>query len=364
VDSGSFDVIDGPPWSYVIDGEVTVGDFLFDFCLHTHSVAYVTRAGKLAVMSMAEASNTTEMTIDGDVIIGEEDAVVTYEEDGIYPRVQLVCNYDPLTREFCAEINMSDTELQARYPNTDDTLELSSKAIVLQGTGFLGKHTVADGVQAITRNARSRTDVEIMMRRLQVADGRGRGVVALRCHLDVMKLSLGSIVGLTLAVPDLEGATSTSSKLCRVLSVCADWDAGEARLVLQMIDRAYVIAPGIRIASEAGADITLLATGFEDTIGGIVGFLFAVNQTVQVWDVSTATKVSRTIVGIAGNVITLSAATGFAGGVQANVDFIKPDNASLATTNDSVTGYDGFDYTYMIRDDENHASVPFVSRWR
>lgn len=364
VDSSSFDTVsDGQPWSYVIDGEVTVGDFLFDFCLHTHSVAYVTRAGKLAVTSIAETANATSMTIDDSVVIGADDPVVTYDEDGIYPRVQLVCNYDPLTKEYCAEINMSDTELQARYPNTDDVLELSSKAIVLQGTGALGKHAIPEGIQAIARNARTRSQVETMMERLQFANGRGNGIVTLQCHLDVMTLEMGSLVALTLNIPDLEGATSTSAKLCRVLSVCPDWDNAEASLVLQMLDKLYVIAPACRITSAAGSDITLLASNDAFELPTTQPqFHFAAGQTIQVWDVSAATKVSRTIVSIAGATLTLSAAPGFV--VEADVDFIKPDNASLATSNESATGFDGFDYTYMIRADENHASVPFVSRWR
>lgn len=361
VDSGAFLSVgkSTADWSYVVDSESTVGDFLFEFCLHTNSVAYVTRAGQLSVMTLAESSNASAMTIDSSLIVDEEPLQVEYDEDAISPHIALRCNYDPLTKQYVGEVTMHDTELSARYPNTDDALDLSSKSIVIAGRP-IGTVRVHGGLQGIARPTVPQDAVAAKLRRIQVSEGRGRGYVSGRFHLPVMALGLGSVVELTATVPDLEGNTAVATKLARVIELGPRWDECEADMKLQLLDKLYVIAPGVRIASAAGAVLTLVSNGFEAQGSG--GAYFADGMPVQVWDVSGATKVSRTVLSTTLTTVTLSSAPGFV--VENDVDFIRPDNASLATTNEDLNGFDGFDFTYQIRNDENDPAVPFVSRWR
>lgn len=362
IDSSSFTLTGGSvgAWSFVIDDETTVADFLFEYCLHTGSIAHLTRSGKLATRLLSETGNDSVMTIDDGMIAGDDDPEVSYDEESIYPRVSLLCNYDPLSREFVGQLNNFDSELTARYENSEDVLELSSKSIVVAARPA-GKIRTAVGIQVLERSVMSEADVLGSLRRIQVAGGRGDGYVSMSCHLPVMILELGSVVTLTVGVPNLEGSADISEGLFRVISLGPRWDDGEVDVVLQFLERLYVVAPATRIGAAVGALMVLVNGDFENQ-SATPGNAYAVGQPVQVWDVSAGTSVQRTITAAATVNVTLSSAPGFV--VEANVDFIRPDNQSLAIAATGVTGLAGLDYIYQVRDDENDPTIRRVTRWR
>lgn len=350
--------------TFVIDEEMTVEDFLFDFCLATNTFAYVTRAGLLAVKQMANTSNTSSMTIDDDMIAGDEEPEIFADEESIYPSIQMLCNYDPLSREYCGEAVMNDGRLRARYPQNDQVLQLSSKSIVISEKP-LGKVKTSEGqVQEISRRSISVDELQNKMRRIQMATGRPDGYVKMRCHLPVLDLDLGDLVELTVEVPDLEGETSMTAKLCRVVELGPRWDDAEVDVTLQLLERRFVVAVGCRIASVDGSGTILtLTTGsgnIESNSTSQPGFDFAVDWPVRIYDVDAGTVKQRIITVVSGTTIRVDSAIGFA--IEANVDFVIVDDQSAADATENLFGFDGNDLLYQMRDDE-YASGLTITRW-
>lgn len=350
-DTSFLDVGGAGGWSNVIDGERSVEDVLFDFCLQLECFWYVDSTGRLTVKRLAEDQSIAPTTVNNDTIIGEPE--VTYDEEAIAPRISLKCNYDPVSGEFEGTVNVVDVDLAARYPSATDTLELESRSVVVDPVAVGDSGT-------LPRPSIGLAGVEVALRRMQVSNGRGRALVRFSAHLDLMTLDLGQIVQLTAAVPNFESGDVAQAG--RVVSVGPRIDEGEVDVVVELLDRAFVIAPACVIASRAGAVLTLQTTGPECASTSPAN-MFGVGNFVAHWDVSASLlEVNEIIARPAGNQITLAAAPTFAHGTG---DFITVTQQGTSDIAANTTGQVPLDFTYQMPDVPVVGStVDVETRWR
>lgn len=349
--------------SFVLDGEMSLGDAIFEFCLHTNSALYVTRAGLFSVRRLSVEANDAVMDVDESVILVDSKATVEYDEEAIKPRLDLLCNYDPLTGEYAGAVKTFDVELGDRYPGDDGELAISSRTIVIDGLP-LGKSRIEGGEQAIARPTSTLGTVETMLRTIQVTNGRGRVFVgASTWHLDLLQLELGDLVSLGLEEPNLEGATSIS-QLARVIEIGVDWDRAEVQATFELVDQVYAIAPACLITSRSGGTLTLTTGTIEaGPDAATPGRMFAIGATVQTWDISAGTKETGVVVAVTDTTVEINPAPTLV--VQAGIDLLRygpqDDNAATPANDD---GFDGLAFIYMMPDEENAAIVVEVTRLR
>lgn len=338
----------GSSWGYIIDEEVPLSDFLFEFCLQTNTAWYVTRAGLLSVLPLARDIRASSATIDDDVIDDHEPVKVTYDESAIYPRLHIECNYNIVSKAYDYTFNAEDIVIQKRYPGNEQSLDLKSKAIV-----------IATMPTAIPRPSVQEGDFEDQMRRIQGAEGRGRAFIAVACALQVLNAQIGSNVVLTANVPDLEGGTVVARD-ARLVAQRLRLDDGLVDCTFELLDELFRVAPAAIIASAASAVMTLQTTGPE-AASTTPGNSFADGWSVQIWDVSAGTKVTRTILSHTGTTVTLSSAPGFT--IQNGVDFMRIDKQSAGNVAVSTDGLAGGTFLYQMPDDENDGTASPITRW-
>jgi hypothetical protein len=347
-------------WSYVIDGEASVAEFLFEFCLHCNCIAYVTRDGKLSVRGITSAANDAVVTVNEDMLLST--VSTEHDEDVIKPLVSIQCNYDPITGDFAAgAVNIFDGELSDRYPGEGDSLLLASKSIVVEGypRGNLRQRSGA-GHQSIARPTMTITALQQLLRPIMVAQGRGRTFVSSRWHLDVLRLDLGDLVNLDVPTVNMEGGDV--SQLARVVGLGPFWDEACVEATFELVDRPFVIAPAGVVASAVDEVLTLELDTLEADDPARPGRMFADGSAVILFDVSTGAIEDHIVASHTDTTVTLAAAPGF---TPAAGDLLLAGRQGDA--DDSLLNDDGFsarDYIYQMPDDENDPDVVEVTRWR
>jgi hypothetical protein len=351
-------------WSYIIDGEVTVEEMMADYCLTHSSIWYASRDGLLSVQRLSglATKETSELAITNNNVIGEP--MVAYDEESIYPRISLTCEYDPISGEFLDEVVVFDAELQARLPDRQDALVLESRSI--RPSPSFRANPYARG---LTLPGTDLMSVEMMLRRMQTGGGRGRLLVTLTLDVTALLLWPGSTVTVTLDdVPDYEGSTLNGAR-GRVLSYRPDYDAGKVDVVVSIEERQFYIAPALIITSlgagygGAGPHLINVSTTAPEnafSYGSIAPALtIASTWTVRVWDVSANTYEDIAVSSVANTSITLSSATTF---TPVAGDFITiPTQDSTWTGTNSNTGFERLDFAFQ------QARTPGgspVTRWK
>jgi hypothetical protein len=348
----------GNSWSYVIDDEVDLADFMFDWCLAAGAAWLVNRSGQLKVITLKEDGSASVMTVDDSVVADSAPLTMSYEEAAIYPRLRLECNYNPLTRDYDLVENLFDAALQRRYPNREDSLEIKSKGINIDRSPGVDD---ANASATLGRPAVSARTAEDALREIQASEGRGRAYVQAVCNLRILKAQLGDVVTLdALTVPDAEGNTTLSAHPARVVAMRPRYDDAEVDVTFQLLDKLWRVAPACTIASRAGAVLTLNTSDI-GIPNATPGRMFA-NTGVFVWDVSGATKHTANVIAHTDTTITLDAAPAFAN--EANVDFVKIDSQTNGSGAASQDGYTDDEWLYMMPDDENDGTPIEITRWR
>lgn len=349
----------GIPWTYIIDGEQSLGDVLADFCLATNTVWYIDVSGRLAFRSVATTSNEAGTTIDDDVLI--EEPTVEWLEDETYPRLTVRCNYSPVTGDYETTLNVVDVELQERSRGREESVEIESRSIRITEHGQ--PDTVARGfaLPGIERDA-----VRDMLRRIQTGNGRGRLMVHTRCTGQLWATSaIGQRVTIGVSsAPDFAGG-NTSSLSGIVVGRKPNYDDGTVDLEIEAQDKLYVIAPCMAVtAISVGPPYVLTLSGTLTGTGDMDDGVnqFAVGDTVYVWDMSGNTFASRTVTASAWTSVTLSSAPGFAVAVGDLV--FHPIQTGATSTYTNAAGYTRIDFLYQMPDNENGSGVDFVTRWR
>ncbi len=352
------------PWSYVIDEEMPLADFLFDFCLATGSFWYVTAAGLLSVKRLAEERVDAVMNVDNGMVIGK--ASVSYAEEGIYPRVLLTCNYDAAARDFEGDVTLLDPELADRYPTDDSRLEIETRGIVTMG---INRRIPGGGAAGtLKRPPALLGDVELLLRRIQAASGRGPAFVSFRGRLPTLQLDLGDIVLLSLDhEPDLEGNATITNRTARVIEYGPDDEKGSVTLVLAILDTLFHVAPASVIASTSNgvgaAALTLdLQTTGPEVSSVTPGRMFGDGWVVRIFDISAGVFFDRQIFTHTDTSLTLTVAVGFV--VEAGVDFVslQPQDANHGVTIESDNGFIPDEFLYTMERDLQDADP--VTRWR
>jgi hypothetical protein len=351
-------------WSYPLDAECDLADFLHEFCLLTDSAWLVNRAGKLCVTALREDSPATVLTIDESMIRAKSRPAVRYDEETIRPRVHVECNYDPISQEYRAILDIHDAELQRRYRAREDALEVKSKSIVIDG------QRQGTNLGSIVRPSITLADLESKMRSIQAADGRGRVTVSLECDLRVLAAEVGDLVRLSVDVPDLEGSAAIESKTARVIAMRPRFADGAVDVELQLLDHLYAIAASAIIAaasSDLGTGYTTInfkTTGPEIPDANPAA-MFKVGDVVQLWDIS-AGIFERLNVLTTDDVdeIVLDDTPAFA--MQVNVDIVCIAEQPLQSSGTSnANGFDArADYLFQMPNDENNGDADPITRWR
>jgi hypothetical protein len=90
--------------------------------------------------------------------------------------------------------------------------------------------------------------------------------------------------------------------------------------------------------------------------------MFADGWDVEIFDISAAASVVRSVVAHTATTVTLSAAPGFV--IEAGVDFMRIAEQDAAISARSTDGYVGTDFVFQMPDDENDGTAAPVTRWR
>lgn len=343
VDAGNFVTVGGSAvagWSFVINEQVSVEELLRDFCLVCEAIWLVDNDGLLTVRKLSEQTSTASVNVDDDLVIGEP--TIELAEDVIYPRARIRCGYDPVEGDYLDSLAIVDVEMASRYPERGDELQLESRSLCLSQT-------------SVARGTIAQAQLETLVRRAMVDDGRGRLYVSVRCLLPALTLDLGDVVDLNLDVPDYEGGTLTGRK-ARVVARKPDYDGGVVDLRLQVLERLRYIAPACIIASSAGTTITL-ATGGAEVYDSSPGFMFAVGDTIEIVDVTTGALQDRVVASVTGTTVVVTVAPTLA----STGNYIRYANSAANTgSNVSTRGFTSTDYVYQ----QPATSIGLVTRWR
>jgi hypothetical protein len=346
------------PFCYPIFSEHAFSSLIREFAIVTGTFAYVTRAGKLSFKRI-DADAASAFTVNDSTIVPATRPSIEFDEENIHPTVDLSANHDPIEDEFKLRIVLNDVELHERYANRVEPFSVEMRSLHVTVNPVLSldsangntisvewpynsQPAVFDGVESVERS-----QVEHLLREEQMADGRGRAIVT-------ATVNIGDPVTLSVDLPDLEGATSITSR--RALVVGRQPNFRDATVELQMMlleAKVWRIAPACIIQSEAGAVLTLRANSATFPEGSDSGNanMFPVGCSVRCWDVSAATSQTRTVDAVSGALLTLSSALTFGGGVESDVDFVTLDTQAAAGAN-SNNGYDVRDFAYQMPTDE------------
>lgn len=363
-------------WTYIIDKEISLGEVLEDWCTAVDAVWYVDRDGVLTCKPMHETDAASVLTVDTSVVVGE--AKVRHDEENIFPRVTLECDYNPFTQKFMDTMNIVDEELQARYPAKEEALSLRSRSVRVQPSSIPTSAVYGYLMPALP--SMSIEDVRMMLRRIMTGNGRGRLVVSCECTIEALQAYIGDTVSITLAdVPDYAGSTVSGSGV--VVGFRPDYDRGRVELSVQMQETLYAIAPAAVIQSVPAGwttggpyRIDLLSTGYENVDANPEN-MFAVGWDVYIYATSARTDSYTGLPVVEGDVTvcTISSISAlrltFTGGsfpgsfVPLANDFVTVFEQTGATSSPTNTdGYARTSFAYQMAD--NLASVDFVTRWR
>lgn len=279
-------------WCYVIDEAIGVDEFLADWCLATQSFWYVDRLGKLTVQSLSEQRVTPTRTLTTSDVIGEPTVEVL--EDAIYPRATIELGYAPWSGEFLDTLTIVDENMAARYPERQDALQLKSRGLSL-------------GTAGIQRPTSSRTDVEMLVRRAMLEDGRGRLYVDLVAPATCLLLELGAVVTIGFSgLPDYEGG-DLNGRRARIVARRPDYDRGTVKLRLQVIETLAHVAPAAVVSSVVGNTLNLRTSGPEVSSAS-PGNMFAAGWTIELcYAVALGAPATATIASVTATSVTLTA---------------------------------------------------------
>lgn len=352
IDTASFaQFISSQPWSYIIDEETDLADFMFEFCFWTESLWLASRAGKLKVVSLNEDGAASVITVDRSLVDASAPVTLEYDESSIYPRARVECNYDIGTKKYLVVENFFDAKMQKRFQGREEALDIKLKSLFISGfPNWLNRPTI------------SQEQLQGMMRTLQVVDGRGRAYIHAVCHLPLLVAELGDIVTLNgITALDGAGGTTLTNQLARVTSMRPRYDDAVVDVTFLLLEKMHRVAPAALITSKAAGVLTLVTTGPE-TASTTPGRMFADGAAVQVWDVSAGAKVSRTVLSHTDTTVTVSSDPGFV--IEAGVDFIRLDAQTASIDFTSQDGFTGLDFVFEMPNDENDGTAREVTRWR
>jgi hypothetical protein len=258
IDTDSLAALSGiisPSWSFPIDEEIPVTDLIESFCRATGSAAVYSRDGKLTFKKLrGERSAVVGVIASPGAVMGAVSARV--EEQHTFARARIVCNYDPIDREFEGTVDVIDEEIAATYPNAQGTLEITDRAIMVEPVD-------ASGLGSWLRPGLPVEQLLPALRR-QMLGGRG-GALVVSCRVDarLLHLQLGDLVDVQLPmVSDFRGGTLAQAR-GRIISRKPEWHGPQAltsEIEILIEEQLRSIAPVLYVdeTTAVGGDVYLL----------------------------------------------------------------------------------------------------------
>jgi hypothetical protein len=339
--------INSAKWSWIIDEEMPVGELLRDFCRASNTAAVFDAAGKLVFTPLLDERVAAAATIAEADVIG--DIETTVDEGAVYPRVRVECNYDPVDGASEASIDVIDEEIAATYGNSENTLVIESRDIVVDPVAKTGDGT-------LLRPSTQFPELLPALRRTML-DGRGGSLLlSFRASAKHLDRQLGDFVALSMpSVSDYRGGSLAASQ-GRIVERQPDWQSMTVDLTVLVAERLFHFAPFAVVVSTSGS-VTISTTTFGTSSPASPATSFRVGDVLTVYD-----PVANVVVGDGVQVTGIPSTTALSlanAGASPSLP-VSPGWVLMLKTSTGATSTDGFtptDYTFG-----NGGVAP--SRWR
>lgn len=241
-------------WSWVIDEEVPLADFIRDYCRDSNTAAIYTAAGQLSFVPMVEDASAVVASIAESHIMGAVQATIA--EESIFGRARIECNYDPIDGEYEGKIDIIDEDIASTYAPAEGSLVVRSRSLMVDPVDVSG-----DG--SLVRATTSIDEVLPSLRRTMVDSRGGTLILSFVADGRHLTLPLGALVDLSLpSVSDFRGGTISAGR-GRIMERDPDWRAMKVRLTILVEETLWHFAPfGIvaSVAAPVGANQTITLT--------------------------------------------------------------------------------------------------------
>lgn len=333
-------------WTWVIDEEVPVSELLRDFCRATDTAAIFNADGQLTFTPLIEQRVAAVATIaEADVLGG---ITTTVDEGAVYSRVRVECNYDPVDGESEASIDVIDEEIAATYAQSESTLVIESRDLVV--------NPIAETGEGSLLRTTTQPDEMLPTLRRTMLDGRGGSLLlTFTASAKHLSLQLGDFVALSMpSVSDYRGGTLAEAQ-GRIVERQPDWQSMTVDLTVLVTERLFHFAPFAVVVSEVSKVVTLSTTAFGISSPTDPSNSFRVGDVLTVYD-----PVNNVVVGAGVTITSIPTSSSF---VVDDLGGSTPMTAGwvlLLQSSSGAASADGFspsDYTY-----NDGGSVP--SRWR
>ena len=347
-------------WTYPIDDEIPVGDFIRDYCRESNTAAVFGRDGTLTFSPLVEERQAPASTIAERDCFGAITSTVV--EEDTYARIEIDCNYDPLEGEYEGKVTVIDEEIAATYAPRENALVMESRTIVVSPVDMSGDNGT------FVRPSVDHALLLPSLRRDMIASRGGSLVVTAKLSAKHVLLNLGDLVALSLpTVSDRRGGY-LSDAVGRVIERQNEWRSGDLSITVSLLveERLFHFAPHAEVAS-----VSAPAAGLQ-----------TVNlSTTEIGNDTTPARSFRP-----GDVLTVVSADGLTVEIgYAEVDSITDDDTIVvkagpvgdalplvageflllrSAATGSVASDDGFDETDYTYHDGAGLLVDVTSRWR
>lgn len=365
IDAASFEITPRT-WQFPLMKSTDVGTILADWALAADAWWLVDADGRLAATPARVVAGISAGTIDESMIAAPDSVRVTAEETAIYPTVKFKANYSPLSDRFLYDGTVHDFEIEQRYPQSDDVLEIESRGIGIDGTPpELPYHLVRPTPGTLTV-----PELESWLRSVQLSYGRVPCVVQVTCRLSALAFRIGDVVTFNAeGYVDYEGGNLEGRDM-RVIARRPRIKDALVDLELELVDQVFRFAPSAVIASgptttSIANDTLTLSTTSADASGANPENDFDVaGLSVRLWDVSLGTSQVLVVAEkLSGNRLRFT--TGVVGTPEAGRDWLTWNTLGVNTAVAPATsGYDEADLLFQMPDDPTAPSAGEVRRWR
>jgi hypothetical protein len=338
-------------WHWVVDGEQPVEDVVRDFCMWLDAVAVFDNNGQLAFRRVTP-DDEPSITLTEDDAIG--DIAATLAEQDVFARAKVSCNYNPLTEDYEATVDVLDVELARAYRAAEDAIVIESRSLTvrpLQWRSMSG---------TLARESIPPESLLPLLRRQMLAYRGGKVTVQMRLPVSYYGLGLADVVGLTLpTIPDYAGGTIDGR--ARVVAIQRDWEAGHVSVALEMLLPVYRFAASAEVASVTGSSPYTLTLSTGDDMAADSAFpatAFRVGDVVAILREGTGEVGTGTLTGVTGTLV-----VGSYTGSAPLADDIVAVRQYVSGLGASVDGRAQESYAFAMPADEGTTTAHAVTRW-
>lgn len=344
----------GPGWTVVLDSKMTVGELLREFCQAVGAYWYVNSSGQLTVARLQERvpPSTSELSITDAIWSVDSADALAVTEQTVFHTVRFEGNYDPVSREHKAIIDVVDAPARREAPFDDRALELQSRFVHVD----VKQWGVAPPTTFVAGNPVHRLDLETQLRRIQQYSKRPSVEVVTDVPInDTTDDAVpGAVIDITNGrIPDLKGST-LDGVLAIVIGRQPNREDDTYRLRCRILDNGFLFAPSMEVTSVfplGGSNYAVVVDATSPwLLNSSPGEEFAAGWTIE--DTMQSWEADVTSAGVAAINMTMISGTPSVG------DIIIPTYSTGESNNDQ--GYNPEDFTYLVND---AGSSAVKTRW-